>query len=176
MPGVVVHSLYKPPDEKFILQALRHANLPYIVIGDFNSYNTTWGCTNTDNNGEAVEQWADSCNRTLIHNAKLSKSFNSASRKRGYNPYLIFVSEGNANMYGKYVMEPIPHTQHRPICACANPVVVAHPTPFRRRFNLRKAEWDGYSTELDKLIEDVKSIPVRGQGTCGFKKVYSTRM
>ena len=56
-------------------------------------------------------------------------------------------------------MEPIPHTQHCPICARANPVVVAHPTPFRRRFNLRKADWDGYSTELDKLIGDVEPIP-----------------
>ena len=35
---------------------------------------------------------------------------------------------------------------------------MAHPTPFRRRFNLRKADWDGYSTELYKLIEDVETI------------------
>ena len=52
-----------------------------------------------------------------------------------------------------------PHTQHRPICARANPVVVAHPTPFKRRFNLWKADWDCYSTELDQLIEDVEPIP-----------------
>ena len=56
-------------------------------------------------------------------------------------------------------MESIPYTQHRPICAHANPVGVAHPTPFRRRFNLQKADWDGYSTELDKLIKDVEPIP-----------------
>ena len=31
--------------------------------------------------------------------------------------------------------------------------------PFRRGFNLQKADWDGYSTELDKLIEDVDPIP-----------------
>ena len=142
MPGVVVHSVYKPPNEKVVLPALGHGNLPRIMIGDFNSHSTTWGYTNTDDNGEAVEQWADSCNLTLIHNAKLSKSFNSAR----WNPDLIFVSESIANMCGKSVMEPIPHTQHRPICAHANPLVVAHPTPFRRRFNLRKAYWDGYST------------------------------
>ena len=56
-------------------------------------------------------------------------------------------------------MEPIPHTQHYPICARANMVVVAYPTPFRRRFNLRKADWDVYSTELGKLIEDIEPIP-----------------
>ena len=41
----------------------------------------------------------------------------------------------------------------------AKTVVVAHPTPFRRRFNTRKAYWDSYSTEPDKLIEDVEPIP-----------------
>ena len=55
MPGVVVHSVYKPPNDPFELPALGHRNLPHIVIGDFNSHSTTWGYTNTDNEGEAVE-------------------------------------------------------------------------------------------------------------------------
>ena len=130
--------------EKFVLPALGHGNLPHIVTGDFNGHSTTWGYT--DANGEAVEQCADSCNLTLIHNAKLSKSFNSARWKRGYSPDLICVSESIANMCGKSVIEPIPHTKHRPICAHANPIVVSHSTPFRRHFNLRKADWNGYST------------------------------
>ena len=163
MPGVVVHSVYKPPNKKFVLPAIGNGNLPHIVIGDFNSHSTIWGYTN--NNGEAVEQWADSCNITLIHNAKLSKSFNSA---RGYNPHLTFVSERITNMCGKSVMEHIPHTQHRPIRASANPVVVAHPTPYRRRFNLRKAGWDGYSTVL---IEDVEPIPEHYGGFVGKVRV-----
>ena len=41
-----------------------------------------------------------------------------------------------------------------------NPVIVAHPAPFRRRFNLRKVDWNGFATELDKLIEDVEHTPV----------------
>ena len=124
MPGVVVHSVYKSPNEKCVL--LGHGNLPHIVIGDFNSHRITWGYTTTYDNGEAAEQWADSCNHTLIHNAKVSKSFNSARWKRGYNPDPIFISESIANRCGKSVMEHIPHTQQRPICARANPVVVAH--------------------------------------------------
>ena len=66
-------------------------------------------------------------------------------------------------MYGyvikKSVMDPIPHTQHRPICVSVQAVVVHQPTPFRRRFNSRKADWNGYSTELDNSIEDVEPIP-----------------
>ena len=72
-------------------------------------------------------------------------------------------------------MEHIPHTQHRPICARANPVVVAHPTPFRRCFNLRKADWDGYQTELDKLIEAVEPIPENYGGFVDKVRVASRR-
>ena len=105
-PGLVVHSVYKPPNEKFVLPTLGHGNQHHIVIGYFNSHITIWGHTNTDANGEAVEQWADSCNLILIHNATLSKSFNSTRWKRGYNPYLIFVSESIANMFGKCTCKP----------------------------------------------------------------------
>ena len=65
MSGVVVHSVYKPPNDLFELPALAHRNLPHIVIGDFNSHSTMWGYTSTDNEGEAVEQWVDSCDFTL---------------------------------------------------------------------------------------------------------------
>ena len=55
LPGVVVHSVYKPPAEQFLLPPLGNINLLHIVIGDFNSHNTLWGYTSTDNDGEAVE-------------------------------------------------------------------------------------------------------------------------
>ena len=70
-------------------------------------------------------------------------------------------------------MDAIPHTQHHPICARAHPVVGAPPTPFRRCFNLRKADWDGYSPELDKLIEDVEHIPEQYGGFVDKVRVAS---
>ena len=58
MPGVVVHCMYKAPNEKCVLPAIGYGNRPHIVIGDFYSQIITWGYTTTDNNGEAIEQWA----------------------------------------------------------------------------------------------------------------------
>ena len=55
-------------------------------------------------------------------------------------------------------MDPIPHTQHRPICVSVHLVIVQQHIPFRRRFNHLKADWNGYSAELDKLIEDIEPI------------------
>ena len=83
MHGVVVHSVYKLPNDPFELPALGHRNLPHIVIGDFNNHSTTLGNTSTYNEGEAVEPWVDACDFTLIHEAKLLKSFNSARWKKG---------------------------------------------------------------------------------------------
>ena len=93
------------------LPALDHRNLPHIVIGDFNSHSTTWGYTSTTNEGEAVEQWADSGDFTLIHDAKLPKSFNSARWKKGYNPNLIFASDSIAN-YVRSRSCTLSHTQN----------------------------------------------------------------
>ena len=118
LPVVVVHSLYKPPPEPFLLPPLERRIKPHIVIGDFNSHSTLWGYTTTDSDGEAVEQWADSNRLSLIHNAKnCRKSFNSAIWKKGYNPDLIFVSSNISDMCEKSVLDPIPRTQHRPIWA-----------------------------------------------------------
>ena len=55
-------------------------------------------------------------------------------------------------MCEKSIIDPIPHTQHRPICVTVKLVIVPQPTPFRRRFNLRKADWLGYSTQVDQHI------------------------
>ena len=155
LPDLVVHSVYKPPIEQFVLPLLGHRSLPQIVIGDFSSYNTIWGYDVTDNNGEAVVQWAESNSLTPLHDAKLHNFFNSARWKKGYNPDLIFASSSIDNM----CVNPIPHTQHRPICVTVNPMLVSRPTAFRRRFNLRKANWSGYATDVDIHIDEVDPTP-----------------
>ena len=62
-------------------------------------------------------------------------------------------------MCEKSVLDPIPHTQHLPICVSVNPVIVAQPTTFRRRFNLKKVDREGFSANLDSNIEEVHAIP-----------------
>ena len=57
------------------------------------------------------------------------------------------------------IIDPIPRTQHRSICITVKPVSVPQPTPFRIRFNLRKADWLGYSTQVDKNIYEVDATP-----------------
>ena len=67
-------------------------------------------CTTTNSDGESMEQWADSNSLSLIHNAKLPKSFNIAIWNKGYNTDLIFVSSNISDMCEKSVLDPIPRT------------------------------------------------------------------
>ena len=155
---MLLYTMYKPPPEQLRLPALGQRNNPHIVIRDCNSHSTPWGYTTTNSVGESVEQWADSNNLSLIHNAKLPNSFNSAIWKKGYNPDLIFVSSNISDMCEKSVLDLIPRSQHRPICVTVNPIIVPQPTISRRRFNMKKASWDVFSTEFDAAIEEVNSI------------------
>ena len=153
--------MYKPSPEPFRLHALGQRNKPHIVVGDFNSHSTFWRYTTTNSDGEYVEQWADSNNLSLIHNAKLPKSFNSTIWKKGYNPDLIFVSSSISDMCEKSVLDPIPRTQHHPICVTENPIIVPQPTIAKvlSGSNMKKTNWDGFSPEIDAAIEEVNSIP-----------------
>ena len=142
--------MYKPPPELFRLPALGQRIKPHIVIGDFNSHSTLWGYTTTNSDGESVEQCADSNSLSLIHNAKLPKSFNSAIWKKGYNPYIIFVSSN------------ISRTQHRPICVTVNPIIVPQTPTSKRRFNRKKDTGTGFQLNLmqpsNKLIRYQKTM------------------
>ena len=56
-------------------------------------------------------------------------------------------------MCEKLVLDPIPRTQHRPICVTVNSIIVPQSTTPSRRLNLKKL------TEFDAPIEEVNSIP-----------------
>ncbi|KAK5935111.1 hypothetical protein CgunFtcFv8_020501 [Champsocephalus gunnari] len=113
----------------------------HISICDFNAHSTSWGYENNNQDGDEVETWLESKHLTLIHNAKLPKSFHSARWKRGYNPDLACVSSDIASRTEKKVLDPIPHTQLRPIAITVRSALQATTVPFRRRFNLQKADW-----------------------------------
>ena len=69
MHGVVVHSVYKPPKEKFVLPALGHESLPHIVIGCVSSHSTTWGIQKRGYNTDLIfvsESIANMCEKEVM--------------------------------------------------------------------------------------------------------------
>ena len=131
LSGISVTSVYKPPGELFSFDQPPTVvgNQPQVFFGDFNSHN------------ELVVDWAEIYAVNLIHNPKLPSSFNSGRWRRGYNPDLIFASNRIAGCCNKFVMNPVPRSQHRPIGVQVNAAVNVQTVTFRRRFNLKKANW-----------------------------------
>ena len=109
--GVTVTSVYKSPTICFNPSNIAH-NDTWVVIGDFNGHSINWGYDVTDGDGDLVESWADSNHLSLIHDPKLPHSCNSGRWKRGYNPYIGFISHNIASLTSKCILDPIPHAQH----------------------------------------------------------------
>ena len=128
------------------------------MIGDFNSHSTSWGYDETNADGEAVEEWATKLNLTILHSAKDNPSFNSARHRKGYNPDLTFVSARHINNFERKIGDPIPKSQHRPI-VLTKLVLRPQGTKYIPRFNFRKADWQGFTQELDTTIANIKPEP-----------------
>ena len=67
-----VCSLYLPPGDRFNIVDLEHllAQLPkpFIIMGDFNSHSSVWGCRDTDQKGKIID--VINRNNLLLYNNK----------------------------------------------------------------------------------------------------------
>lgn len=159
LQDVTITSVYKPPTERFAYTDNHIHSDAWVIIGDFNSHSTNWGYSENDENGDLVEAWADNNQLSLIHDPKLPSSFNSGRWKRGFNPDIGFVSQNIAALTSKKVLDPIPHTQHRPISLEINAAIRPQSVAFRRRFNFRKANWEKFTADLDSAITSIDATP-----------------
>ena len=82
-------------------------------------------------NGRLVEQWSETNQLSLVHDAKQPKSFNSKRWQQGYNSDLAFVSYSIAHLAEKDVMDAIPKTQHIPIIIKLNAAITPRNVPFQ---------------------------------------------
>uniref|UniRef100_H3ANI7 Endonuclease/exonuclease/phosphatase domain-containing protein n=1 Tax=Latimeria chalumnae TaxID=7897 RepID=H3ANI7_LATCH len=161
MDNISITPVYKPPGECFAFMSpenLDH-NKACMIIGDLNSHSITWGYSENDENGDLVEMWAEAYHLSLIHDSKLPGSFNSSRWRRSYNPHLAFVDSNIEVMCKKDVLEPIPHTQHRPIAISVTAAITPNLVPMHRRFNFKKADWRGFSEDLDKKVTYIDPTP-----------------
>ena len=57
------------------------------------------------------------------------------------------------------MLNPIPHSQHRPIIIDVTAAVVPQKVPLRPRFNFRKANWEVFTSYIDEALTDLEPIP-----------------
>lgn len=63
------------------------------------------------------------------------------------------------NQCEKFVLDPIPHNQYRPIGLKLNAVLSHRTTPFKQRFNLKKVVRKIFADSLDSSITDLPTTP-----------------
>ena len=161
LAGCTVSSVYKPPSVPFCF--LRPSNFlskpTQVVMGDFNSHGVTWGYRETNEDGSRVEDWAALEGLHLIHDPKLPCSFNSGRWRKGYNPDLVFVTDRLSQLSVKDIGDPVPSSQHRPVILRVHGAIRPTDVPFRRRFNFKRADWEGFSGGLDAGIWNIEECP-----------------
>ena len=156
---LTITSVYKPPPVPFSwpdnIQIDNNAN---IIIGDFNSHNRMWGYDKNNQDGDCVEEWALHQNLAILNRPKDKPSFLSARWRKDYNPDLAFSSARHRHNFSKTTGQPIPKSQHRPIIVEMQPVVGPVPTKPMPRFNYRRANWEGFTDNLENAINDVPPV------------------
>ena len=103
-------------------------------------------------------------NLHLLHDPKLPPTFNSCRWRQGYNPDLAFVSENISGMCNCAIYDAIPHSQYRPHGVTIKPIITPIEQPFQWHFNLRKANWDNFTSELETNVDNLGPASWRKYG------------
>lgn len=153
--GMKIINVYKPPTQPWPRNVLRHEDHPAVYLGDFNSHHTVWGYEINDNNGIELLNWSDANNLFLVHDLKDLPTFHSARWQRGYNPDLCFVTRDALDKPMKTtrsVVKAFPRSQHRAVIITIGTQVIAVNSIPKPRWNFRKANWEGFSRQIDASI------------------------
>ena len=175
---LTIMNVYKPPQVAWPTPALPTHSHPDVTAGDFNSHHSSWGYNTNDEVGERLENWASTCGRYLLHDAKQPGPFHSARWNTDYNPDLCFLSRDHENhllQASRKILQYFPHSQHRPALIHVGvqlPVITSKP---QAQWNFRKANWEGYAKAVDGYISDLAAIAKNYKGFCNILKKAATK-
>lgn len=153
--GIVVINIYKPPSISWPENVIFPYENPCLYIGDMNSRHITWGYRSNNPDGELLLDWANNNALELIYDAKDRKSFFSKVHKTETNPDLCFISNNLHNKVKRKVLNDFPHSQHRPTLVHIGIRIHLVQSLQKPRYNFLKANWDGFSIEMDHIIDHI---------------------
>ncbi|MCG7877158.1 MAG: reverse transcriptase domain-containing protein [Candidatus Thiodiazotropha endolucinida] len=162
---ITICSIYLPPHYNFSKQELENLinqlPRPYILLGDFNSHSKLWGCTDTNNKGEIIENFIAE-NDLCLFNDKQPTYLHSPTRKY----FALDLSICSPNIYLDYdwsVVDDLHGSDHFPIVI--EEIESTH-EDRHPRWNLSKANWENFNQlcneklkpEVFKTANDIQSF------------------
>ncbi|GFX93621.1 reverse transcriptase domain-containing protein [Trichonephila clavipes] len=149
---VNVHHPDNSPMDTNILQDLASTSADTkMILGDFNARSPSWGCKILDSKGDQLEDLADDLNLTILNTAEntyVSKT-NSPASVLGISD----ISYASANNVHWKVLDATISDQF-PVLTTL-PIVQEPTTQEKRSWNFRKANWNGFTQELENLCSDL---------------------
>lgn len=113
--GVNTYNTYKPPGTSWLNSTLPTISNPSLIVGNFNSNNTTWGYCTVDEAGEVLKEWITCLDFHLIQDLKGPCTFWSAILKGGNLDLTLNTldDDGIPFLADRTVIGDFPKNQHR---------------------------------------------------------------
>ena len=148
---ITLCSVYLPPSLPIDVKKLDHLvdqlPEPFILMGDFNSHHTLWGCIDRNDKGRIIEDFVAKHDLVLL-NDKSSTYLHPATGS--YSSLdLTICSPGIFPDFNWKVFEDLHGSDHFPIQVSEiGPSVQQHP----RRWKLHKANWEEFKIHCEQSI------------------------
>ena len=144
-------SVYLPPSSPIDIKKLDHLinqlPKPFIVMGDFNSHHTLWGCTNTNDKGRIIEDFITKHDLVLL-NDKSSTYLHPATGS--YSSLdLTICSPGIFPDFNWKVVDDLHGSDHFPIQVSEVGLSVQQRP---QRWKLHKANWEQFRVHCEQTI------------------------
>lgn len=153
---ITICNIYLPDSIIFsyqqITNIIKQLPSPYILVGDFNSRNTNWGCNHTDPRGKIIEKIIDDENITLLNNGTFTRHNSS---KGTFSAIDLSLASPSISPYLSWeVKTDYFNSDHWPIL-----IKIHHrnslQTPYNtNKWNLRNPNWTLYSDIIDKTMSE----------------------
>ena len=148
---ITLCSVYLPPSSPIDIKKLDHLidqlPRPFILMGDFNSHNTLWGCIDTNDKGRTIEEFLTKQDLVLL-NDKSSTYLHPATGS--YSSLdLTICSPGIFPDFNWKVVDDLHGSDHFPIQVSeVGPSVQQRP----QHWKLHKANWEQFRVQCEQLI------------------------
>lgn len=155
----ILCSIYLPGSETLSKSSLNNLinqfDLPYMLLGDFNSHNTMWGSEKTDQRGKIIYDFINENDINLMNNINCPTHFSLAYKSFSHID-LSLISPQIARYFEWTVCDDLHNSDHYPILIKYKDF---SPSLQRREtWNINKAKWDNFQCELKGSFNAFNSI------------------
>lgn len=152
LPGMsmTVLNVYSPT-KQIQLDSILVDSHSWIITGDFNSHSPSWGYQDLNKKGEDVENWAISNQLILINSPEDPPTCYSRAWRTTSTPDLAFATDDIHSIAQREVLPQLGGSDHRPVIITVQRQFETHPIRLPASWNYKKANWDLFKHEADKM-------------------------